>query len=231
MLLLAAPPSRLDSLDKDKRLQRLPDIINAADAVIAAVDTQALAVFLAMRPPDDSAAGPSSTAAPSAAAAPAAGGGASAPSTGATDADAAAGGAGSAAGAAAAAAPSYKQRKKAMDEAKAALLEALSKKVQAQLDSGKEAAEGAGSGGAAAAGATSARATFAELRQWVDTAADTAYALLHARVEASSGRWVACMLVLHAPQKQQCCHCYECTKGCLSSSAVHRIPWHRVEEG
>jgi hypothetical protein len=33
--------------------------------------------------------------------------------------------------------------------------------------------------------------TAAALRQWVDTAADKDYLLLHARVEASASRWVA----------------------------------------
>jgi hypothetical protein len=36
--------------------------------------------------------------------------------------------------------------------------------------------------------------TAAALRQWVDTAAEKDYLLLHARVEASASRWVAIRL-------------------------------------
>lgn len=34
------------------------------------------------------------------------------------------------------------------------------------------------------------QATWAALRQWVDTASDTSYCMLHARVEARAGRCV-----------------------------------------
>jgi hypothetical protein len=42
--------------------------------------------------------------------------------------------------------------------------------------------------GTEAAPAAAAAATSARLRQWVDTASDAAYVLLHSRVEARAGR-------------------------------------------
>lgn len=41
---------------------------------------------------------------------------------------------------------------------------------------------------AASTAAAAAFATSAQLRQWVDTAADATYVLLHSRVEARAGR-------------------------------------------
>jgi hypothetical protein len=112
---------RLDG--KDIRSSQLPAIVAAADDVLAAIDTTALAAFLALRAPaeeDDSDASAATAGAPAAAS------------------SAAGGAAGKELAAAGAAAPSpaasYKAQKVVMDEAKAALLEALTRKLAAQLD-------------------------------------------------------------------------------------------------
>eukprot|EP00878_Enallax_costatus_P007556 GHUV01007913.1.p1 GENE.GHUV01007913.1~~GHUV01007913.1.p1 ORF type:complete len:186 (+),score=94.04 GHUV01007913.1:39-560(+) len=84
---------------------------------------------------------------------------------------------------------SYKEQKAERDAEKSALLEALKMKLKAQL----ELAE-ASAGDPSAA--TDVAATAAQLRQWVDTASDKDYLLLHARVEAAAGRFAAALLAL-----------------------------------
>ncbi len=56
-------------------------------------------------------------------------------------------------------------------------------------DAGAEGGAGAAGEGAAAGEQDAAQAAFALLRQWVDTAGDTAHVQLHARMEARAGRW------------------------------------------
>ena len=127
---------------------------------------------------------------------------------GSATATASADGEGSAEGAAAAAPEEpYKAAKKRWDEAKAALLEALRVKLEAQLDAADAAEAGGGGGGggesgaSAAVAAAAALATSAELRRWVDTAAAAAYVLLHARVEARAGRLAGALKALDKAEK------------------------------
>jgi len=51
--LLLSALKKLDGLDKDKRRSKLPEIVIAADAVVAAIDTTALACFLAQKCPEE----------------------------------------------------------------------------------------------------------------------------------------------------------------------------------
>ncbi|KAF6251901.1 subtilase family-domain-containing protein [Scenedesmus sp. NREL 46B-D3] len=84
---------------------------------------------------------------------------------------------------------SYKQQKAEKDAEKAALLEALRVKLKGQLELEEAAPDDA-------AAAADVAATAAKLRQWVDTAADKEYLLLHARVEAAAGRPAAALTAL-----------------------------------
>ncbi len=102
--------------------------------------------------------------------------------------------------------PGAARRKREFDEQRGAVVEARAARAAALLDLGEleaaeKAAAGAGAGAGAASGAPAAAASpstpaegdaveaaFAELRRWVDPAADAAHAALAARREARAGR-------------------------------------------
>ena len=123
-----------------RRSVDLAAIITAADAVISAVDTTALAAFQALRPPAEDEQSTTTTAATAGGAASSSssssGGGSSKSSSGGAETGDAGGGVEGVL--------SYKAEKKQMDEAKAALLEALSRKLAAQLDMAEVGEKGGG---------------------------------------------------------------------------------------